>query len=81
MFDSAIPNQEGIQGMRTIKSVGVLSVAKIMGAMCAVIGLLLMPFFLLMGVLSSMAPNQSGHNPLGAIGGVFLGIFAPIFYG
>jgi hypothetical protein len=65
--------------MRTITSVGVLSVAKIMGAIYAVIGLILLPFFLLASLLGSMA---GGHeNPLGAIGGLVFGLFAPIFYG
>ena len=65
--------------MRTIKSVGVLSVAKIMGAIYAVMGLLFMPLFLLVGLAGSMAGGHS--NPFGAIGGLFLGILAPVFYG
>src|SRR5207247_1379090 len=65
--------------MRTITSFGVLSVAKIMGAIYAVIGLILLPFFLLASLIGSMA---GGHdNPLGAIGGVTFALFAPIFYG
>jgi len=57
----------------------VLSVAKIMGAIYAVIGLILLPFFLLASLIGSMA---GGHdNPLGAIGGLIFGLFAPIFYG
>jgi len=65
--------------MRTITSVGVLSVAKIMSAIYAVIGLILLPCFLLASLLGSMA---GGHeNPLGAIGGLVFGLFAPIFYG
>src|SRR5439155_7098400 len=69
----------GAFSMRTITSVGVLSVAKIMGAIYAVIGLILLPFFLLASLIGSMA---GGHdNPLGAIGGLVFGLFAPIFYG
>jgi hypothetical protein len=65
--------------MYKLKSVGVLSVAKIMGAMYALLGLILMPFFLIAGMISSMA---GGHdNPFGAIGGLALGIMAPIVYG
>ena len=67
--------------MRTIKSVGVLSVAKMMGAIYAVIGLIFLPFALLMGLVASMAPNQHAQNPFGAMFGVIFGIFAPIFYG
>src|SRR5439155_455632 len=52
---------------------------KIMGAIYAVIGLILLPFFLLASLIGSMA---GGHdNPLGAIGGLIFGLFAPIFYG
>ncbi len=65
--------------MRTITSVGVLSVAKIMGAIYAVIGLILLPFFLLASLIGSMAGAHD--NPLGAIGGLIFGLFAPIFYG
>jgi len=65
--------------MHTIKSVGVLSVAKIMGAIYAVMGLILLPFFLLAGFIGSMAGEHG--NPLGAIGGLVFGLFAPVFYG
>jgi hypothetical protein len=41
-------------------------------------GLLFVPVFLLMGVASSMAGGR--NNPFGAIGGLFLGLFAPLFY-
>jgi hypothetical protein len=64
--------------MHTIKSVGVLSLAKIMGAVYAILGLLFMPFFLLMG---AMVPTQNGSNPFGVVGGLFMGLFAPVFYG
>ena len=65
--------------MRTITSVGVLSVAKIMGAINAVMGLVLLPFFLLAGLIGSMT---GGHdNPLGAIGSLIFSLFAPVFYG
>jgi hypothetical protein len=67
--------------MHTIKSVGVLSVAKIMGAMYAVLGLFFLPFVLLMGLVASMAPNQHNQNPFGPVIGLIFGIFAPIFYG
>ena len=67
--------------MHTIKSVGVLSVAKMMGVIYAALGLFFLPFFLLMGVVASMAPNQHSQNPFGAVFGIVFGIFAPIFYG
>jgi hypothetical protein len=67
--------------MHTIKSVGVLSVAKILGAIHAVFGLVCMPFFLLIGLIGSMVPNQHGRNPFGAIGGIVMDLFLPVFYG
>lgn len=67
--------------MHTIRSVGVLSAAKIMGAMYGAMGLLFMPFFLLMGVVSSSLPNQNGRNPFGVIFGLIFGLFAPVVYG
>lgn len=67
--------------MHTINSVGVLSVAKIMGAIHAVFGLVFMPFFLLIGLMGSLIPNQNGQNPFGAIGGIVMGLFLPVFYG
>jgi hypothetical protein len=63
--------------MHTIKSVGVLSVAKIFGAIYGVMGLIFLPFFLLM---SALIPNRNGQNPFGMIGGLVFGLFAPIFY-
>src|SRR5438445_4322730 len=71
--------KRGAFSMRTITSVGVLSVAKIMGAIYAVIGLISYAVFCLKKKIGSMA---GGHdNPLGAIGGLIFGLFAPIFYG
>src|SRR2546422_10548147 len=89
--ESGSSRQEGVVGvglestlkggafsMRTITSVGELSVAKIMGAIYAVIGLILSPFFLLASLIGSMAGGPD--DPLGAIGVMIFGLFAPIFY-
>jgi hypothetical protein len=65
--------------MKTIKSVGVMSVAKITAAIQAVFGLLFAPIFLLFGALGSLAGQHV--NPFGAIGGLALAIMMPIFYG
>ena len=67
--------------MHTIKSVGVLSAAKITGAIYAAMGLLFLPIFLVMGLATSMMPNHEGRNPFGVIFGVFFGLFAPVIYG
>ena len=66
--------------MQTIKSVGVLSVAKIMGALYAILGLIAMPLLLLIGLAGSMMPKQGGQNPFAGAGMLFA-LFAPIFYG
>jgi hypothetical protein len=67
--------------MHAIQSVGVLSVAKMMGAINAIFGLILMPFLLLMSLAGSMVPNQNGPNPFAGIAGVIFGLLAPVFYG
>ena len=65
--------------MKTLKSVGVMSVAKMAGAIHVALGLLLAPAFLMMGMIGSMAGQHP--NPFGAIGGVALAVIAPILYG
>jgi len=65
--------------MYKLKSVGVLSVAKVLGAMYTLLGLILMPFVLIIGMVGAFAGG--GKNPLGAMGGVFLAICLPIVYG
>jgi len=65
--------------MHIIKSVGVLSVAKIMGLIYCCMGLIFAPFFLLIGVLAS---SLGQHNsPLAGIFGIGIAIFMPVFYG
>jgi hypothetical protein len=65
--------------MQRVSSVGVLSLAKMLGAIYALLGLLLMPFFFLIGIAGSMVGPRD--NPLGAIAPLALGIMAPLFYG
>jgi hypothetical protein len=62
-----------------VKSVGVLSVAKIMGLVQACIGLIFAPFFLLIGLLGSMAGQHS--TPFAGMFGVFFALFMPVIYG
>ncbi len=65
--------------MQRIKSIGVLSLAKIEGGVMFGISLLFLPFFLLGGLASMMAGGKEGA--LG--GGVMIGfaIVFPIVYG
>jgi len=65
--------------MRKIKSVGVLSCAKIFGAMYACMGLLVIPIVLL-GGLATLFSGQ-GKQALGGIVFLLIGIAAPLFYG
>jgi len=65
--------------MHIIKSVGVLSVAKILGLMYACLGLIVAPLFLMIGVLASAAGQR--NNPLAGIFTVGVALLLPVFYG
>ncbi|HUE53907.1 MAG TPA: hypothetical protein VMO80_16305 [Terriglobales bacterium] len=65
--------------MHRIKSVGILSCAKIFGALYGCMGLLFLPFALIGGIFSMFWPH-----PNGAIGGaalLALAVLAPLIYG
>jgi len=64
--------------MHVIRSVGVISVAKIMALIHASFGLLLMPIFLLAGFLSMMGRT---HSEFGGAVSVVIAVLMPIFYG
>jgi hypothetical protein len=65
--------------MQKIRSVGVLSVAKMFGIIHACIGLLVIP----LGVFAGLAAMASGDKDAALGGAMFVvfGIFAPVFYG
>lgn len=65
--------------MHIVKSVGVLSVAKIMGLIYVCLGLIFAPFFLLVGVLGSMAGQEK--SPIAGVFGVGFALFMPLIYG
>jgi hypothetical protein len=65
--------------MHIIKSVGVLSVAKIMGLIYGCLGLIAIPFFLLIGLAGSLAGKQ--QSPFAGMIGLVLALLAPILYG
>ena len=69
--------------MHIIKAVGVLSIAKIMGLIYGCMGLLFAPFFLLFGLVGSVAgQSKSPVNGIFGIGfGIALAILMPVFYG
>jgi hypothetical protein len=64
--------------MYRIKSVGVLSVAKILSLIYGCVGLIFLPIFLLIISLQAFVPKDQGAF-IGAFG-VILAISAPIFY-
>jgi hypothetical protein len=65
--------------MHIIKSVGVLSVAKILGLVYACLGLIFTPLFLLMGLLGSALGQQ--NSPLAGIFGIGFAVLMPVLYG
>jgi hypothetical protein len=65
--------------MHIVKSVGIMSVAKIMGLIYGCLGLVFMPLFLIVGLAGSMAGQ--GKTPFAGVFGIFLAIFMPILYG
>jgi hypothetical protein len=68
--------------MHIVKSVGVMSVAKVMGVLYAALGLLFVPFFLLAGLIGSVAGQKSPMSGIAGLGfGVGMAIFMPFLYG
>ena len=65
--------------MYELKSVDVMSCAKIAGVFYFCLTLLFIPIVLVMLVTSAGSPQP--YSPLGAIGLVLLAIFAPVLYG
>jgi Transmembrane domain of unknown function (DUF3566) len=65
--------------MHIVRSVGVLSVAKIMGLIYVCLGVLAIPFFLLAAFVGSLA--GADRNPFAGAVGIVLAIFAPVIYG
>jgi hypothetical protein len=65
--------------MHIIKSVGVMSVAKITGLIEACLGLLFAPFFLLIGALGALAGQH--RTPFAGMFGIMFALLMPVFYG
>lgn len=65
--------------MQVLKSVGVLSIARIMGLIYGCMGLLLAPFFLLFAILGSVAGRN--RNPLAGLLGIVFALAVPFLYG
>ena len=65
--------------MHIVKSVGVMSVAKIMGLVYACLGLIFVPLFLLIGLMGTFAGQDKA--PFAGIVGVVLAVMMPVLYG
>lgn len=65
--------------MHILKSVGVMSVARIMGLLYGCMGLIFVPFFLLFGILGSIAGQNK--NPIAGVVGIVFAILMPFLYG
>lgn len=66
--------------MHVIKSVGILSCAKIAAAIQAAMGLIIMPFFLLVAMVGAVAGTRATDRLSSAIV-VVVALFLPVFYG
>lgn len=65
--------------MHILKSVGVMSVAKLMGLLYGCMGLIFAPFFLLIGLVGSFAGEAK--TPFAGIFGVVFAVLMPVMYG
>jgi hypothetical protein len=63
-----------------LRSVGVLSVAKVSGIFYGAMGLLFVPFFLLFSMIAAVAGKQTGAPAFPAAIGVVLALIMPILY-
>jgi hypothetical protein len=66
--------------MHVVKSVGVMSVAKIMGLVYGCMGLLVVPLFLVAGFAGSFASHDKDVFPFAGIVGVVFAVLAPFIY-
>jgi hypothetical protein len=65
--------------MHVVKSVGVLSIAKIMGLVYGCMGLIVAPLFLLISMIGAFAGTDK--NPFAGAIGIVMAVAMPIFYG
>jgi hypothetical protein len=65
--------------MQTIRAVGVLSAAKMLGAIYGALGLIFAPIFLLIGMAGMMAGGREAV--FGGVTGVVFAVLLPVLYG
>lgn len=67
--------------MHILKSVGVMSVAKIMGLIYGCLGLIFVPFFLLFALVGSFAQKDASFAPFAGLVGIVMAVLMPVIYG
>jgi hypothetical protein len=67
--------------MHIVKSVGVLSVAKIMGLVYGCLALLVVPVLLIGGFAGMFASSNKAAFPFAGVIGIVFAIFVPFLYG
>jgi hypothetical protein len=68
--------------MHILKSVGVMSVAKIMGFIYACLGLIFVPFFLIVGIAGSVVGQKdTPFAPFAGLLGIVMAVLMPVIYG
>jgi hypothetical protein len=65
--------------MHIVKSIGILSVAKMMGAIYAVLGLIFIPIFLIAGMAGMLAGQREAALGAGVM--LVLALIFPVIYG
>jgi hypothetical protein len=64
-----------------LKSVGVMSVAKIMGLVYGCMGLIFVPFFLIFALVGTFAQKDASAAPFAGLLGIVLAVLLPVMYG
>jgi len=68
--------------MHTLKSVGVMSVAKVMGILYGCMGLIFVPFFLLFAFVGTFAGQKDApFAPFAGLFGIVMAVLMPLMYG
>ncbi|SRR5579872_4676386 len=65
--------------MHVLKSVGVMSVAKMMGILYGCLGLIFIPFFLIFAMAGTLAGQK--EVPFAGVIGIVLAVAMPVLYG
>lgn len=68
--------------MHILKSVGVMSVAKVMGFIYGCMGLIFVPIFLIIGIMGSVVSQKdTPFAPFAGLFGILMAVMMPLAYG